>query len=136
MKLKKIFLLTAVLAVVSAFALTGCDGADTTTQSGVTASAATGTITGVWEMTKNTIGDEEIDISDMQSVYVFRDDGTFEMVLNGDSIGSGAYTVDGDTVTLDINGAATTLKLEGSKLITETETAEGLSVMVLERAQN
>ena len=62
-------------------------------------------IAGVWNMTKNTIGDQEIDLSESATTYYFLGDRTFYIELMGENIGEGTYTFDGSTVTIDLNGA-------------------------------
>lgn len=92
-------------------------------------------IAGTWQIVENTIGDQKLEDIPL-SVYVFNEDGTFEMLLDGDSLGQGTYTVDGDTVTIELNGEKTDLKLKGDQIVLEVQTSDGTSVSVYERGKN
>lgn len=141
MKRKSILLLTAALAL-SAAALVGCGTPQPADPSAVTSEISSGTVApaettvaGTWILREETIGEEPIDLTGMESVYVFDTDGTFAMLLNGDDMGSGTYTTDGDTVTIDLDGAQTPLTLEDGTLRMETDTPDGKAVMLYQRAQ-
>ena len=57
------------------------------------------------------------------------------MLLNGEELGSGTYTMEGDTVTIDLDGAKTELTLGGDTLRMDTETPDGRAVMLYQRAK-
>ena len=86
-------------------------------------------------LTDDQFRDESIDLSDTESVYVFEQDGTFTMLMNGEELGSGTYTMEGDTVTIDLDGAKTELTLDGDTLRMDTETPDGRAVMLYQRAK-
>lgn len=148
MKRNWIFFLAA--SAVCALALTGCgaqqpaqdDTSSAQVESVVSQSSSPADLNpenaavGTWILAENTINGEKIDISEMQSVYVFANDGTFETLLNGDSLGTGTYTLEGDTIETDLSGSKTTMKLGGDQITLESDTSDGPAVMVYQRAQN
>lgn len=152
MKWKTMVILAAVLAAVASFSLAGCSSGETMTETESITTEETAApeeeasasvldeddqaVVGHWQMTKNTIGGEELDISDIQTVYIFNEDGSFEMLLNGDSVGQGIFTAEGTAITFDIGSGENEMRLEDGRLIAETETDDGVAVTVYERAQN
>ena len=108
MKRKSILIFAATLALAAGALLTGCSEQ----------SASSEPTTSVTE-----------------SVYVFEQDGTFTMLMNGEELGSGTYTMEGDTVTIDLDGAKTELTLDGDTLRMDTETPDGRAVMLYQRAK-
>ena len=109
MKRKSILIFAATLTLAAGALLTGCSeqSASSEPTTSVTESQTETGVLGTWTLKEETIGEESIDLSDTESVYVFEQDGTFTMLMNGEELGSGTYTMEGDTVTIALDGAKT-----------------------------
>ena len=130
MKRKSILIFAATLTLAAGALLTGCSeqSASSEPTTSVTESQTETGVLGTWTLKEETIGEESIDLSDTESVYVFEQDGTFTMLMNGEELGSGTYTMEGDT-------AKTELTLDGDTLRMDTETPDGRAVMLYQRAK-
>ena len=137
MKRKSILIFAATLTLAAGALLTGCSeqSASSEPTTSVTESQTETGVLGTWTLKEETIGEESIDLSDTESVYVFEQDGTLTMLMNGEELGSGTYTMEGDTVTIDLDGAKTELTLDGDTLRMDTETPDGRAVMLYQRAK-
>lgn len=124
-------LATVCAAVILTAAVAGCGSGEGAQTSAVQETDAS--LVGEWELVKSTLDDKNLDVSENRNVYVFGEDGAFEMAINGETMGVGTYTIDGDKVTFDLDGAKTEMVLDGNTLTTTSETPDGIVIQVHQR---
>ena len=90
-------------------------------------------IAGTWNLTKISIGDQELDPAESAAAYEFHGNRTFRLEMMGETVGEGTYEFAGNTVTVDLDGSKTELTLSGDELIQEVDTMDGKSVQVFRR---
>ena len=115
--MKKKALVVLSLLLVALVAFSACGG------------GSENSVAGKYTLTEGKQGDLTItaeqlkDIMGMESTMELTEDGkvTINMNMNGsDMSAEGTYTVDGDTINLDADGAATEGKIEDGKIVIES----------------
>ena len=113
MRSKMTKLLSLAMALVLTLSLTACGGSGGNDLAGTT-----------WALSSGSQGGVTIDQDTLESrfggsmTYTFEEDGTVVLALGGVSV-EGTWTLDGSTVSLDIQGDTGTMTLDGDTLTME-----------------